>query len=149
MSVSVGVSSAWKNVPTTIAVGVSGAWKTVTDAYVGVGGAWKRVWGLAVSLSTSSLSGTQAGTGVQTCVTSGTVTVNVDGAAAPYSFNWSMVSGDGGIVPTTGGQTTAFQKTTYVPPTGTYNGAWKCTVTDNNGLSKTTSNVNIALTFTG
>ena len=43
MSLSTGVSGAWKTVDS-VSVGVSGAWKTVQTGYVGVSGVWKEFY---------------------------------------------------------------------------------------------------------
>ena len=43
MTIDVGVSGVYKNVPDLWA-GVSGAWKKVSDAWVGVGGVWKQFY---------------------------------------------------------------------------------------------------------
>lgn len=109
MTLSVGVSGAWKAVEA-LSVGVSGAWKTVGKGWVGVGGAWKVFYeavvvmlpatidvsvvsspGPAVSSTTFSADGTYTSTDGTSNGNWYTPTTGAVGGG--YEIRWTVVSG--------------------------------------------------------
>lgn len=149
--ISVGHSSAWKNVPVFF-VGVSGAWKTVSNGWVGVGGVWKKFYTSVVPLSAtnnvSALSGSGAHNVSVPIYTTSSVTCTASGGTPGYTYSWSRVSGDTSIFPRNGSSsTTDFGR--LCAAAGTFIAVWRCTVTDSvpNSVAAT-PDVTITITAT-
>lgn len=99
---------------------------------------------LGVSISPTSVLATSYETG--TPVTSEDCVATVTGGTAPYTYQWSYVSGDNGIYavsPT--GASTLFSR--YGSPINTYDAYWKVTVTDSNSQVATSSSVYVEINF--
>jgi len=101
-------------------------------------GVAKTVWQtMAVSASPSAITGYGSSTS-SIDITTGVVTVSVDGGTAPFSYAWARTDGGGGswsaIVPT--GASTAF-KALAIAGGADATSEFTCTVTDANGLTDT------------
>ena len=97
-----------------------------------------------VDLSASSVSKS----GTTSSLTTNSVTATPEGGTAPYSYDWSRVSGDRSISPTSDhSATTAFQRNSTSAGTA-YRATWRCSVTDANGNVAISSNVTVTITRT-
>ena len=137
----VNIGGVWKTVKTA-KVNVAGVWRTVTKARVNVAGVWK-VGDLFLLPLTATVSddipiGETFGSNP---VYTNTVTVTPAGGAAPYTYSWVRTSGTGAINFPTSAVTNFFAT---VPNFTTYNGSFRCTVTDTIGG---TAIVNVYATF--
>lgn len=116
-----------------------GVWKPLVNMFVRSGGVWKLVWtGFTTSLSPTTL--TQSGPSYSS-VTTGTCTVTVTGGVGPFTYAWTIVSGDPSFTPNSPtSASTTFTGTTTDPGVPTF-ATYKCVVTDTaTGLTSDTSN---------
>ena len=100
---------------------------------------------LAASLSPSAVSGTSPYAGI---VTANVVTATPSGGKGPYSYSWSLVSGDATVLPnfTTTASVYFFK---YFTGVGLANALYRCQITDILGHTAYTGNVAITLEYTG
>jgi hypothetical protein len=145
MSLSVGVSSAWKSL-SKLSVGVGGVYKTAYEGWVGVGGVWKRFLGMSISLDTTSVAGASSGHATTVSAQTGYVTITVTGNTGTLTYAWAYVSGDSVTAHGTGLYRCYWSYAAYVPPESSRFAVWNCTVTDNTtGQVVVSPNVNIEL----
>lgn len=146
MSDAIRLLGQWRDV-TTRYIRVGGVWRKVSGVAVRVGGAWRNAQSAAGPFSASaptSVSGFRFAPG-GTATVSATATVTVQGGAAPYSYQWSYVSGDNFVLSAPTNATTRFSDT---GGPGTANGLYRWTATDANA-STATGTTSVTLTIEG
>lgn len=97
--------------------------------------------GMVVTASPDSVSGFGTGT-----VSTGISSVTVVGGVAPFTYSWSYVDGDTGILPfNPSGSATAFYRN-GVSDTDSFSANYICTVTDAGGVSANSNTVTANIT---
>jgi len=78
--------------------------------------------------------------------TSSSATTTVSGGLEPYTFLWTFVSGDSFSINTPTASNTTFSKTNTTSGSPSFNGIYKCVVTDDNGQTAEDT-VSVTLNF--
>jgi|LakMenEpi03Aug12_release.lakeMendotaPanAssembly.Ray.scaffolds.fasta_scaffold1177907_2 hypothetical protein len=94
----------------------------------------------AVSVAQTNLGATRFGVG--TAVTLQTAIATVVGGVAPYTYAWTLVSGDTEIGPIDG-TSSATKFSAFFASTGSYSSVYKCVVTDATAATVDSNNINI------
>lgn len=117
--------------------GVMLATTVLVSTGAGGGGA-----GLAASVNTTDLSGFVSGEGA--AVTSSPAIVTATGGQAPYTYDWTYVSGDTTTYPGSDASYASYFYRLILSGSG-FTSVWKCKVTDNLGTIVYSPNVTILL----
>lgn len=102
---------------------------------------------LKFNIVQSSVSGDCSQVGGSCTSTSSTATTTVSGGAGGYTYAWTFVSGDSFTIITPTSSSTTFSKTNNVAGSPSFNGIYRCKVTDDNSNERTDT-VSVTLTFT-
>lgn len=101
---------------------------------------------LLFDIDQSVRNGTCNSVGGSCTATSTTATTTTTGGLEPYTYAWSFVSGDSFTITSPTSSSTTFSKNNAVSGSPTFNGIYKCIVTDDNGNTKEDT-VTVNLTF--
>ena len=106
------------------------------------------IWASAErSISPSGAFGQYTGAGSGTATTFPVTATPTDGIA-PYTYQWSYVSGDATTSCTSATASTTTFSRTGTAPAGPYNAVWKCTVTDSAGNTGDSAHITVTTLFT-
>jgi hypothetical protein len=101
---------------------------------------------VTVSLNINLATATTQNYSFPTTAVTNNVILTASEGALPYSYLWSIVSGDSSIgISSSTSSNVVWTLTTNQD--GVYEAVWNCTVTDHNGSQTTSENVTVTITF--